>query len=334
MPLLHHLAIDLGTTYSVAYLFANDSFLMEPTFVALKNNNKAPLAIGIEAKEMFGLAPKNIRVIQPLQDGVISDLEVCRSFLQVLIKKVLKNRKGLVRNVLFCLPWGSTDVEIRAYRKQLELYPFSRIFLVREPYAAALGAEISLEAPSGNLVIDFGGGTTEITILSLSGVVKCTSLKIGGNVMDQAIKQEIELRHHFSVGLKTSETIKILHGSVAPVEEDYNFDIKGFNRIYRFPRQSRLNTADIRLALETPTRKILNGIGLTLEALTPELITDISNNGATLVGGGALLKGWPERIKKRFNLPIRIPPEPHFCVIKGMKKILMDLKKYKSLLEE
>jgi rod shape-determining protein MreB and related proteins len=239
-----------------------------------------------------------------------------------------------VRNVLFCLPWGATDVEIRAYRKQLELFPFSRIFLIREPYAAALGAEIPLEAPSGNLIIDFGGGTTEITILSLSGVVNCISLKIGGNVFDQAIKQDIELKHHFSIGLKTSETVKMLHGSVAPVNEDYTFEVKGFNRIYRFPRQRRLNTADIRLALETPTRKILNGIGLALESLTPELITDISNNGATLVGGGALLKGWPERIKKRFNLPVRIPPEPHFCVIRGMKKVLTDLKKYRPLLEE
>ena len=139
MALLHHLAIDLGTTYSVAYLFANDSFLMEPTFVALKNQNKAPLAIGLAAKEMFGLAPKNIQVIQPLQDGVISDLEVCRSFVQILIKKVLKNRRGIVRNVLFCLPWGATDVEIRAYRKQLELFPFSRIFLIREPYRGGPG---------------------------------------------------------------------------------------------------------------------------------------------------------------------------------------------------
>jgi rod shape-determining protein MreB and related proteins len=334
MPLLHHLAIDLGTTYSVAYLCANDRFLMEPTFVALKNHGKIPLAIGLAAKEMFGLAPKNIEVIQPLRDGVISDLEVCRCFLQVLIQKALQNKKGIIRNVLFCLPWGTTDVEIRAYRKQLELFPFSRIFLIREPYAAALGAEIPLEAPSGNMVIDFGGGTTEITILSLSGVVKCTSLKIGGNVLDQAIKQEIEIRHNFSIGLNTSETIKILHGSVAPVDEDYFFDIKGFNRICRFPRQSRVNTADIRQALEAPTQKILNGIGLAMESLTPELITDISNNGATLVGGGALLKGWTERIKKSFNLPVRIPPGPHYCVIKGMKKVLNDLKKYKPLLEE
>jgi rod shape-determining protein MreB len=334
MPFLNHLAIDLGTTYSVACLFANDDFLIEPTFVALKNQHKTPLAIGWEAKEMFGLAPKSIRVIQPLQDGVISDFEVCSTFIQVLIKKVLKNQRGIVRNVLFCLPWGATDVEIRAYRKQLELFPFSRIFLIREPYAAALGAGIPLENPCGQLVIDLGGGTTEITILSLNGVVNCISLKVGGNSLDQAIKQDIELRQHFSIGLKTSETLKILHGSVALVKEDYVFDIKGFHRICRFPRQNQLNTADLRLALEIPTRKILSGISLALESLTPELITDISNNGATLVGGGALLTGWPERIKKRFNLPVRIPPEPHLCVIKGMKKILNDLKKYRPLLEE
>ncbi len=334
MPLCHHLAIDLGTTYSVAYLISNDSFLLEPTFVALKKQHNAPLAIGQEAKKMFGLAPKNIQVIQPLRDGVISDFDVCRSFLQVLIKKILNKKRGIIRNVLFCLPWGATDVEVRAYRKQLELFPFSRIFLIREPYAAALGAEIPFDNPPGNLLVDFGGGTTEITILALGGIVVCISLKIGGNIMDQAIKQEIELRHQFSIGLTTSESLKILHGSVAPVIEDYSFDIKGFHRFYRFPRQNRINSADIRMALEPATQKILQGIAMALESLSPELITDISNNGVTLVGGGALLRGWPERITKRFNLPVQIPPEPHYCVIRGMKKVLNNLKKYRPLLEE
>ena len=334
MPLCHHLAIDLGTTYSVAYLISDDSFLLEPTFVALKNQHKSPLAIGQEAKKMFGLAPKNIQVIQPLRDGVISDFDVCRSFLQVLIKKILKKRKGIVRNVLFCLPWGATDVEVRAYRKQLELFPFSKIYLIREPYAAALGAEVPFDKPSGSLLVDFGGGTTEITILSLSGIVNCVSLKVGGNTLDQAIKQEIENRHQFSIGLNTSESLKILHGSVAPVINDYSFDIKGFHRYYRFPRQSQLNSADIRTAMEPTTRKILQGIASVLESLSPELITDISNNGVTLVGGGALLKGWSERITKRFDLPVRIPPEPHYCVIRGMKKVLNNLKKFRRILEE
>jgi len=334
MPLLQHLAIDLGTTNSVAYLISNDSFLLEPTFVALKNQHKAPLAIGLEAKKMFGFEPNNIKVIQPLQDGVISDFDVCTTFLQLLIKKVLKNQRGVVRNVLFCLPWGATDVEVRAYRKQLELFPFSRTFLIREPYAAALGSDIPFSKPSGNLIIDFGGGTTEITVLSMGGIVKCISLKIGGNTLDRAIMQDLELRHNFSIGPTTSETLKILHGSIAPVIKDYPFDIKGMHRFYRFPRQSQITTADIRTALEMPTLKILQGITSALEALSPELITDISQNGAILVGGGALLRGWPERIKKRFNLPVRIPPEPHYCVIKGMKKVLTELKKFRHLLEE
>jgi rod shape-determining protein MreB and related proteins len=334
MPLCHHLAIDLGTTYSVAYLLSNDSFLLEPTFVALKNKYRSPLAIGQEAKKMFGLAPKNIQVIQPLRDGVISDFEVCRFFLQELIKKILNKRRGIIRNVLFCLPWGATDVEVRAYRKQLELFPFSRTYLIREPLAAALGSKIPLDNPSGNLVVDFGGGTTEITTLALGGIVSCVSLKIGGNTMDEAIRQDIELRYQFSIGLTTAESIKILHGNVAPVMEDYSFDIKGFHRFYRFPRQNLMNTTDIRTALETPARKILQGIATALESLSPELITDISNNGITLVGGGALLKGWPERIKKRFNLTARIPTDPHYCVIRGMKKVLEDLKKFRLLLEE
>jgi rod shape-determining protein MreB and related proteins len=334
MPLCQHLAIDLGTTYSVAYLFSNDQYLLEPTFVALKNNLKSPLAIGQEAKNMHGLAPKNIRVIQPLRDGVISDFDVCRSFLQVLIKKILKKRRGIIRNVLFCLPWGATDVEVRAYRKQLELYPFSKIYLIREPLAAALGADILLDKPSGNLVVDFGGGTTEITTMALGGVVSCVSLKIGGNSMDEAIRQDVEMRYQFSIGQTSAESIKIHHGSVAPVIEDYSFDIKGYHRFYRIPRHSVMKTADVRSALDTQVRKILQGIGTAMESLTPELVTDIHNNGMTLVGGGALMKGWAERIGERFNMPTRIPADPHFCVIKGMKKVLTNLKKFDLLLEE
>jgi len=334
MPFFHHLAIDLGTTYSVIYLMDEDRFFQEPTFAALKNRQKIPLAIGMEAKKMAGYAPHHIQVIQPLRDGVISDFEVCSAFLQILIKKALARSRGIIRNVLFCLPWGATDVEVRAYRKQLELFPFSRIFLVREPFAAALGADIPIETPNGNLVVDLGGGTTEITTLTLNGIFKCISLKVGGNAMDQAIQQEIELRHQFSIGLTTSEKIKILHGTVAPVLEDYLFEIKGFHRFYRLPRQTLLDTAYIRRALEPSVQKILQGIGTIFESLTPELAADIFTNGVTLVGGGAFLRGWTERIAKRFGLPVRIPKEPHYCVIKGMKKILTNLRKYRPLLEE
>jgi rod shape-determining protein MreB len=241
---------------------------------------------------------------------------------------------GVIRNVLFCLPWGATDVEVRSYRKQLELFPFSKIFLVREPFAAALGADISLESPSGNLIMDLGGGTTEITILSMSGIVNCISLKVGGNSMDQAIIQDLEFRHQFSIGETTSETLKIKHGSVAPVFDDYSFDTKGYHRFLRFPRQHRITTAELRLALEPVVQKILQGMALALESLSPELVSDIASHGMILVGGGAHLKGWPDRIKKRFNLSVRIPEEPHYCVIRGMKKIMTNFKKYKPLLEE
>jgi rod shape-determining protein MreB and related proteins len=334
MPFIHHLAIDLGTTYSVVYLMSTGGFFQEPTFVALKGRQKVPLAIGMDAKKMAGLAPQHIQVIQPLRDGVISDFEVCSAFLQMLIKKTLRKSRGMIRHVLFCLPWGATDVEIRAYRKQLELFPFSRIFLVREPFAAALGAGIPIEGPVGNLIVDLGGGTTEITILALSGIVNCISLKVGGNAMDQAIQQEIEVRQRFSIGLTTAETIKIRHGSVAPVFDDYSFEIKGFHRFYRLPRQTRMDTADIRRALEPTVQKILQGITTVFETLSPELSADISNNGITLAGGGALMRGWTERVRQRFNLRVRIPEDPHYCVIKGMKKILTHLKDYRHLLEE
>lgn len=334
MPLFQHLAIDLGTTYSVAWVMSSDSYFQEPTFVAFKQRNRQPLAIGKEAKRMFGLAPKHIQVIQPLREGVISDFEVCSVFLQTLIKKVLSKRRGIVRNVLFCLPWGATDVEIRAYRKQLELYPFSRIYLVREPLAAALGAEIPIGNPDGNILVDLGGGTTEITTLALNGIVHCNSLKTGGNCMDQAIQQEIEHKKHFSIGLTTAEAIKIQHGTIAPVIEGYSFEIKGFHRIYHLPRRTSLETAEIRNSLEPVVQKILGGINAAFESLTPELSADISTNGITLVGGGAYLRGWPERIKDRFNLPVHIPREPHLCVIKGMRKIIQRLKGYRFLLEE
>jgi rod shape-determining protein MreB and related proteins len=334
MPIFQHLAIDLGTTYAVAWVMSSDSYLQEPTFVAFKHRDRQPLAIGQEAKRMFGLAPNHIQVIQPLREGVISDFEVCSVFVQALIKKVLSKRRGIVRHVLFCLPWGATDVEIRAYRKQLELYPFSRISLVREPLAAALGAGISIGNPDGNILMDLGGGTTEISTLALNGIVHCHSLKTGGNSMDQAIQQEIERENHFCVGLTTAEAIKMQHGTIAPVIEDYSFDIKGFNRLYHLPRRISLGTAEIRQSLEPIVQKILGGINAAFESLTPELSADISTNGITLVGGGAYLRGWPERIKDRFNLAVRIPPDPHLCVIKGMQKIIRRLKDYRFLLEE
>jgi rod shape-determining protein MreB len=334
MRLFYHLAIDLGTAYSVAWLISSDSFSQEPTFLARKRDGRLPLAIGLEAKRMHGLAPQHIEVIQPLREGVISDFEVCSAFLQSLIKKVLGRRRGIVRNVLFCLPWGATDVEVRAYRKQLELYPFSRIYLIREPLAAALGADISIENPNGNILVDLGGGTTEITTLSLNGIVQCNSLKVGGNNMDQAIQQAIELKNHFSIGPTTAEKIKIDHGSVASVTEDYAFAIKGFHRLYHLPRKIESNTADIRAALEPSTEKVLQGINAAFEGLTPELAADVFTNGVTLAGGGAYLKGWTERITGRFGLPVRIPEEPHLCVIRGMKRVLTRLKDYRFLLEE
>jgi len=152
--------------------------------------------------------------------------------------------------------------------------------------------------------------------------------------MDEAIRQDIEVRYQFSIGPKTAESLKILHGSVAPVIEDYSFEVKGFHRFYRFPRQTEMKTSDIRSALESQVKKIFQGISLAMESLTPELVTDIYNNGMTLVGGGALLKGWPERIAKKFNMPTRIPPQPHYCVIRGMKKVLSNLKKFELFLEE
>ncbi|MCU0580055.1 MAG: rod shape-determining protein [Desulfobacterota bacterium] len=338
MRLFYHMAIDLGTTYSVAWLASAEGYFQEPTFVALKQNNRQnnrlPLAIGNEAKRMHGLAPRNIEVIQPLREGVISDFEVCSAFLQSLIKKILGRRKGIVRNVLFCLPWGATDVEVRAYRKQLELYPFSRIYLIREPLAAALGADLSIEDPNGNILVDLGGGTTEITTLALNGIVQCISLKIGGNNMDEAIRQAIESKNHFCIGPTTAEKIKIDHGSIAPVIEDYAFEIKGFHRFYHLPRKIELNTADIRAALEASAQKVLQGINTAFETLTPELAADISTNGVTLAGGGAYLKGWTERIHRRFHLPVQRPAEPHLCVIRGMKKVLTRLKDYRFLLEE
>jgi rod shape-determining protein MreB and related proteins len=334
MPIFQHLAIDLGTTYSVVWILSSNSFVQEPTFVAFKHRNRQALAIGGEAKRMFGLTPNHIQVIQPLREGVISDFEVCSIFLQTLIKRILSKRRGIVRNVLFCLPWGATDVEIRAYRKQLELYPFSRIYLVREPLAAALGAEIPIENPDGNILVDLGGGTTEITTLAINGIVHCNSLKTGGNSMDQTIQHEIELKKQFCIGLTTAEAIKIDHGTIAPVIEDYSFDIKGLNRSYQLPRRTSLGTAEIRDCLEPIVQKILQGIITAFESLTPELAADISTNGITLVGGGAYLRGWSERIKDRFNLPVHIPLRPHLCVIKGMQKILKNLKTYRFLLEE
>jgi rod shape-determining protein MreB len=333
MGIFYDLAIDLGTAYTLLYIPQLDILYREPTFLAVNRRTGQLVATGEEAKKMKGFTPGHIEVLQPMKDGVVVDFDQISTFIRTIIQKALGGKKHyFLRTVMVCLPWGATDMEKRAYMNQLDLPGgISHFYLVPEPFAAALGAGYTLTENQGILMVDIGGGTTEIALISLGGIVKCISLKDAGNRMDEGIRDFLELHFQFSIGLNIAEDIKKNYGSVYPVFQDFEFDLKGFHRSYRLPLAIRFNTRDLRVAMEPTVTRIIKGIETLFEHMTPELATDIAQNGLTMVGGGASLKGWERRLNDHFRIPANICEEPYLCVIKGMEKVLRNLKNYKHL---
>jgi len=332
MTIFYDLALDLGTTYTLLFIPQLNLLHREPTFFAFNQRKGTPIASGEEAKKMVGFAPSHIEILQPLKDGVVVDFDHVSAFVRLVLQKVMRKKHFIFRNVLVSLPWGATDTERRAYQNQLEISGgISRIHLVQEPFAAALGVGYTLKEKTGILIVDIGGGTTEIALISLGGIVQCISLKEAGNRMDEAIREFLELHYRFSIGLTFAEKIKQEHASVYPVIPDSELEIKGFHRTYRLPHTIRISTRDIRIAIEPVVTRIMKGIESIFELMSPELAVDVAKNGFSLAGGGAYLKGWEKRLHDYFGISAHIPESPHLCVIKGMEKILRDLKSYSFL---
>ena len=306
--------------------------LNEPSVVALDVADGRPVAVGNEAKRMMGRTPGHIRAVRPLKDGVIADFEVCEKMLRYFIQKVHTSRWSKPRMVI-CVPSGITGVEQRAVQDAAE-YAGARkpVHIIEEPMAAAIGADLPVHEPSGNMIVDIGGGTTEVAVISLGGIVTAQSLRVAGDELDEAIMAYLKKEFSMAVGERTAEDIKIQMGSAWPMEEEMTADIRGRDLISGLPRTITLSTEQVREALAEPVASIVDVVRTTLDKTPPELAADIMHAGITLSGGGALLAGIDRRMAHETGMPINIAPDPLFSVVIGSGRALENIEAMGGLL--
>lgn len=325
-------AIDLGTCSTLIYVKGKGIQLREPSIVAIDDSTDKVVAIGNEAKKMLGRTPEDIRAIRPMKDGVIADFAIVKIMLKTYIEMVQKKKMFVRPRVIVCVPSGITEVEKRAVRDSVEATGAREIYLVSEPIAAAMGAGLPVEAPTGNMIIDIGGGTTEIAVVALSGVVNSASIRVAGDEMDEAIINYVKKNYNLIIGEQTAENIKITIGSAYSTGKDETMEVKGRDLVSGIPKTIKVTGAKIREALEEPVALILDAVHLALEKTPPELAADIVDRGIYMAGGGSLLKGLDALIKEETNLPVIIAENPIDCVVVGAGKILEDTATHHKLI--
>jgi len=328
------LAIDLGTANTLIFVKGKGVVTDEPSVVAVQKDgrgNSRVQAVGMEAKQMLGRTPGSIVAIRPMKDGVIADFEVAEAMLRYFIQKV-HNRKSLVRpRIIIGVPSGITQVEKRAIRESAQEAGAREVYLIEEPMAAAIGAGLPISEPSGNMIVDIGGGTTEVAVISLSDVVLSISVKVGGDKMDEAIVAYIKKKYSLLIGERMAEQVKITVGSAYPPEDVLNMEVKGRDLIGGVPKTLEINNKEIFEALEEPVTQIVDAIRNALERTPPELAADIVDKGIVMAGGGALLTGMDTRLREETELPIIVAEEPLTCVVKGAGQALTELKLLKQI---
>jgi len=326
------IAIDLGTANTLIYVKGRGIVLNEPSVVAVDRTTKKVLAVGSEAKAMLGRTPAGIEAVRPLKDGVIADFEKTEELLRKLILKV-QSRHFLVKpRVIVCVPSGITEVEKRAVRDSVEHAGARETFLVAEPIAAAIGVGLPVERPTGNMVIDVGGGTTEIAVMTLNGIVNVTSIRIGGDKMDEAIVQYVKRAFNLLIGDQTAEQIKMQIGSAFRLEQELDMEIKGRDLIGGIPKTIKITSVEVREALQEPVDAIVEAMKQSLEETPPELASDIVDRGIVMTGGGSLLRGMDQLLRDVTHLPIRVADGALSAVVLGAGKILDDLAQYEKVL--
>ncbi len=328
------LAIDLGTANTLIYIEGKGIILKEPSVVAIKEDGryKRVLAVGEEAKRMLGKTPGAIKAIRPLREGVIADFEVTEAMIRYFIQKV-HNRSYLVKpRIIISVPSGTTQVERRAVKESAESAGAREVYLIEEPMAAAIGAGLPITEPVANMIVDIGGGTTEVAIISLGGIVVSHSIKVAGDKLDEAIVQYVKRKYNLLIGEATAEQIKIQIGDVLPEEPYETIEIKGRDLISGVPKTITISSKEIQEAIKEPVEAILKAIKEILEIAPPELSADLVDRGIVLSGGGALLKNLDRYIANETGLPVKTAEDPLICVALGAGKALDNLDKLKDIM--
>ena len=333
------LAIDLGTANTCVYLKGKGLVLREPSVVAVKKDNrgnKVVLAVGHDAKRMLGRVPGNIEAIRPMKDGVIADFEVTEAMLRHFIAKALKSRRLVRPRIMVCVPTGITQVEKRAVRESAEsagareVYETKftastmarEVYLIEEPMAAAIGADLPIQEPISNMVVDIGGGTTEVAVISLSGIVYSRSVRVGGDKMDEAIMTHVKRKYNMLIGETSAENIKINIASAYPLDPEQQMDVKGRDLVTGIPQNVTITSEEVRKAISEQVDSIVQAVRYALEQTPPELAADIVDRGIVLTGGGALLKGLDQLLREETSLPITVVDDPLSTVVLGTGKAL------------
>lgn len=319
------MGIDLGTANTLVFVKGKGVVLREPSVVAINNTTKKPLAVGTEAKQMIGRTPGNIVAIRPLKDGVIADFDITQTMIKKFIEKVVNKSAFTSPRIIICYPSGVTEVEKRAIYEATKQAGARDVLLMEEPMAAAIGAGLPVSEPTGSMIVDIGGGTTEVAVISLGGIVTAKSLRVAGDELDQSIISYIKREYNLMIGERTAEQIKMELGSAFKIdEEERTMDIKGRDLVTGLPKIIEVNEAQIRDALKEPVAAIIESIKTTLEKTPPELSADIIEKGIMLAGGGALLKGLDALINHETHMPVHIAESPLDCVVLGTGKALED----------
>lgn len=325
------MGIDLGTANTLVYVKGQGIVLSEPSVVAINTARNKVEAVGEEAKNMIGRTPGNIVAIRPMKDGVIADFEVTEAMLRHFITKVHNRRRLVTPRIAISIPSGITSVEKRAVTESARNAGAKQVFTIEEPMAAAIGAGLPVNEPQGCMIVDIGGGTTEVAVISLGGIVFSKSIKVAGDEMDQAIIQHLKRTYNMMVGERTAEEIKVRLGSAYPLKEEMELQIKGRDQVMGLPKILTITSEEIREALREPVSAIVDGVRVTLERTPPELSADIVDRGVVLAGGGALLRGLDQLLSKETGLHVTVAEDPLTAVVLGTGTYLEQLESFRGM---
>jgi rod shape-determining protein MreB and related proteins len=326
------MAVDLGTANTLVYVRGRGIVLNEPSVVALNTNNGQIVAVGVEAKRMIGRTPGNIVAVRPLKDGVIADFDVTERMLRYFIQKVHRRTHLARPRLVVAVPSGITGVEQSAVKEAGHQAGARRVYIIEEPMAAAIGAGLPIHEPTGNMVVDIGGGTTEVAVISLGGIVTSQSIRVGGDELDQAIITFGKKEYSLMLGERTAEEIKMAIGSAFPAEDEPHAEIRGRDLVSGLPKTVVISAAEVRKAIEEPVNLVVDAVKNTLDKCPPELAGDVMDRGIALTGGGALLRGLESRIREETGMPVQVADNPLDSVVLGTGKCVEDFETLRQVL--